>query len=271
MEPDGERPHQPDSPAKAGLAWDGWNFHPTLPGFSGFQFTKLISLALLIGVVTLFVWFSDDDSFFVYEENVEFTGMTFLSADDLYALCDVERWSILWLQPALIRQQVLADPYVADARVAVHWPARVQVAVTEVTPVAIWATENAEFWLLSDGKALPVRPGGATPGLRLVDPLREARTPGPVNRISAELLNTALRLQREIGLSEFRFNAGAGLNFALPQSQTWVYWGDGAAFEAKQLALQAAGEEIRDNPNEARTLSLIAPSRPYFREYPTQP
>ncbi|RLT42329.1 MAG: hypothetical protein DWI57_05715 [Chloroflexi bacterium] len=247
------------------LAWDGWRFHPDLPGFSGFRFAKLLSLALLVGVITLFVWFSDNDSFFVYQENVEFTGTTFVSAEELYTLCDVEAWSILWLQPELIRAQVLAHPYVADARVSVHWPARVQVAVTQVTPVAVWATEGAEFWLLADGQALPVRPGGAMPDLRIVDPQREARTPGSVERIGAGLLNTALRLQREFDLNEFRFNASIGLNFGLPETQTWVYWGDGTEFEAKQLALSAASDEIQANPNEARTLSLIAPNRPYFR------
>ena len=252
------------------LAWDGWRFHLELPGFSGFHFAKLLSLALLVGVVALFAWFSDDDSFFVYQENVDFTGTTFINADELYALCDVEAWSILWLEPALIRQQILAHPYVADASISVHWPARVHVAVTQVTPVAIWATENAEFWILSDGRALPVRPGGATPNLRIVDPQREARTPGAVDRISTGLLNTALRLQADIGLNEFRFNASTGLNFGLPDTQTWVYWGDGTAFEAKQLALSAAANEIQNNPNKARTLSLIAPNRPYFREYPAQ-
>lgn len=252
------------------IAWDGWSFHPELPGFSGFQFAKLLSLALLIGIITLFVWFSDNDSFFVYQENVNFTGTTFVSAEELYALCDVEAWSILWLEPELIRRQVLAHPYVAEARVFVHWPARVHVAVTQVTPVAVWATEGAEFWLLSDGRALPVRPGGTTPNLRIIDPQREARTPGAVDRVAAGLLATALRLQAEIGLNEFRFNASTGLNFGLPDTQTWVYWGDGTEFEAKQLALSAARDEIRTNPSEARTLSLIAPNRPYFREYPVQ-
>ncbi len=253
-----------------GWQWAGWNGRFSLPGFSGFSTAKLLSLACLIAVISLFVWFYDDDSFFVYQENVEFTGTTFLDAEELYALCDVDAWSILWLEPELIRQQVLADPYVADARVTVHWPARVRVAVSEVAPTALWATEGGEFWLLPDGEALAVRTGGATPILRIVDPLREARTPGAIDRISPELLNTALRLQTETGLNEFRYNSGAGLNFGLPDTETWVYWGDGTDFEAKQLALLAAESDIQANPTLARTLSLIAPSRPYFRAYPAQ-
>lgn len=253
------------------IAWDGWHFHPELPGFSGFRPVKLLSLSLLAGIIALFVWFSEADSFFVYQENVEFTGASFISADELYALCDVDAWSILWLEPELIRQQVLAHPYVADAKVSISWPARVHVAVTQVTPIAVWATEGAEYWLLADGLALPVRPNGETPNLRIVDPLREARTPGAVEQISSAMLNTALRLQQETGLNEFRFNSSTGLNFGLPDTQTWVYWGDGTEFEAKQFALQAAKSEIWANREKVRTLSLITPNRPYFREYPPQP
>lgn len=252
------------------LQWPGWKFRLELPGFSGFQAAKLVSLALLIGVVTLFTWFSDDDSFFIYRENVDFSGAAFLDSQELYALTDVEAWSILWLEPSLIRQQVLKHPYLADASVSIHWPAQVRVKIAEVTPVAIWSTEGADYWLLADGRALPVRAGGITPILRLVDPQREARVPGRSDRISPELLAAAFHLQEKLGLDEFWYNSSTGLNFSLPATKTWVYWGDGSEFEAKQLALNAAKSEIERNPDEARTLSLIAPNRPYFREYPTQ-
>lgn len=252
------------------IQWSGWRFRLELPGFSGFRLAKIISLALLVGVITLFTWFADDDSFFVYRENVDFRGATFLDAPELYPLTDVEAWSILWLEPSLIRQQVMAHPYVADASVSIHWPAQVSVAIREVTPIAVWSTEGTDYWLLADGLALPVRAGGITPTLRLVDPQREARVPGRTDRISPELLAATLHLQEKLGLDEFWFNNSSGLNFSLPATKTWVYWGDGSAFEAKQLALNAAKLEIERNPDEARTLSLIAPNRPYFREYPAQ-
>ncbi|RLT33780.1 MAG: hypothetical protein DWI57_17360 [Chloroflexi bacterium] len=252
------------------IRWPEGKLHLELPGFSGFHLAKLLSLALLVGVVTLFIWFSDNDSFFVYQENVNFGGTTFLETPELYSLTDVEAWSILWLEPSLIRQQVLKHPYVADASVSIHWPAQVRVAIVEVTPIAIWATEGGDYWVLADGRALPVRSGGITPTLRLVDPQREARVPGRSDRISSELLAAALHLQEKLSLNEFWYSSSIGLNFPLPETKTWVYWGDGSEFEAKQLALNAAKTEIQSNPNEARTLSLIAPNRPYFREYPAQ-
>ena len=248
----------------------GWKFRLELPGFSGFRLAKIISLALLVGVITLFTWFADNDSFFVYQENVDFSGTTVLDAQELYPLTDVEAWSILWLEPSLIRQQVLKHPYVADASVAIQWPARVSVAIVEVTPIAIWSTEGADYWLLADGRALPVRAEGITPTLRLVDPQREARVPGRTDRVSPELLAAAFHLQEKLGLDEFWYNSSTGLNFSLPATKTWVYWGDGSEFEAKQIALNAAKTEIEGNPDEVRSLSLIAPNRPYFREYPAQ-
>jgi len=250
------------------VTWPGWEFRPQIPGYSGLTPAKLVSLALLVAVITLFVWFADNDSFFVYQENVEFSGMHFLTSEELYALSDVETWSILWLEPEGIRSDVLAHPYVADAQITIHWPAKVQVTVTEVTPVAIWATEGADYWVLADGRALPIRPDSITPALRLVDPQREARMPGSVERIWPGLLTAAQRLQQELALDEFWYNSTTGLNFGLPQTKTWVYWGDGTQFEAKQFALQTAEAEIWANQDEARTLSLIAPNRPFFREYP---
>lgn len=252
------------------IRWPGWKMRLGLPGFSGFHLAKIISLALLIGVITLFAWFSDDDSFFVYQENVLFDGTTFLDASELYALTDMEAWSILWLEPSLIRQQMLKHSYVADASVSIQWPAQVSVTIVEVTPIVTWSTEGADYWVLADGRALPVRAGGITPVLRLVDPQAEARVPGRTDRVSSELLEATLHLQEKLGLNEFWYNSSTGLNFSLPATKTWVYWGDGSAFEAKQLALNAAKSEIERNPDEARTLSLIAPNRPYFREYPAQ-
>lgn len=249
----------------------GWRPALRLPGFGGFHPSKLISLALLAGVIALFAWFFDDDSFFVYRENVEFSGNSYLQPEELYELTDVESWSILWLEPERIREQIVAHAYVADARVAIQWPARIRVAVTEETPIAIWSTEGEDFWLLADGRGLSIRDGGIRPGLRLVDPQREAKAPGRTLRVPVDLLNTALRLQGEIGLDEFWYNSSTGLNFGLPGSSTWVYWGDGSQFEAKTEALAAAGPEIAANQDVARTLSLVSPNRPYFRAYPARP
>lgn len=239
-----------------------------LPGFSGFAPSKIVSLALLIAVVGGVLWLHDDDRFFVYRDNVHFSGATFLQDEDLYRYCDVEAWSVLWLDPALIRQQVMAHPYVADAQVLVRWPADVRIIVTEVVPVALWSTEQGDFWLLADGAALPVPPGGARPALHILDPLAEAGAPGGQGaQFDPYLLETVLMLSKTVQISQFWYNRSNGLNFQLPGTKTWIYWGDGLQLDAKLQALGAARAEIRARPDEQRTLSLAAPNQPFFRTY----
>lgn len=253
-------------------AWPRLRVH--MPGFSGYALSKLVSLALLTVVVTLLFWFHDDELFFVYRENVRFSGATYLTDDELYTHCDVESWSVLWLDPALIRNQVMQNAYVADAHVEVRWPADVSVTVREVEARAIWSTEDGDYWLLDNGRALPLRTEPTTGLVRIVDPLAEARAPviGDGVQIKRQVMESALALaDRMPTLREFWYNASYGLNFAFPGSKTWVYWGDGRNFEEKWRALSAARPQILSDQQESRTYNVIAPRRPFFRHYADPP
>lgn len=244
-----------------------------LPGFSGIQPAKLLSLGLLTLVGTLLFWFHDDETFFVYRENVRFTGASYLTPDELYEHCDVESWSVLWLDPELIRTQVIRHPYVADSQVMVRWPADITVEVAEIEPIALWSTDGSDFWVLEDGDALPVRSDEHSDLVRLVDPLAEARAPvvGEGNRVRPRVMKTALELAgRMPGLREFWYNTSYGLNFGFPGSRTWVYWGDGLKFEEKWEALEAAQNQILAM-DESRTFNVTAPSRPFFRHFSDPP
>lgn len=254
----------------------GWlrlSLQPILPGFSGLQPAKLLSLGLLTLVVTLLYWFHDDETFFVYQENVRFAGATYLTPDELYEFCDVESWSVLWLDPELIRSQVMQHPYVADSRVSVRWPAEITVEIDEIEPIALWSTDQSDFWLLENGVALPVRAETDKPLVRLLDPMAEARAPtvGEGRRVRPPVMKTALRLADQMpSLREFWYNTSYGLNFAFPGSRTWIYWGDGLKFEEKWQAMQAAQEQILAR-DESRTFNVIAPSRPFFRHFADPP
>lgn len=252
--------------------WSRMRIDLRMPGFSGFVPSKLLSLALLVGVVSLIAWFHDSDRFFVYQEDVHFVGATFLQDEDLYQYCDVDAWSIFWLNPSLIREQVLEHPYVADARVEVRWPAQVTVHVEEVQPVAGWSTDAGSFWLLADGTALPIPEGGAPASFQILDPLAEARFAGSEGgQIEPYVLETGLALRDKLGLDQIWYNRSTGLNFQYPGTKTWVYWGDGLQFDAKLHALEAARAEIEAQPEAQRILSLVAPNRPYFRSYVNNP
>jgi hypothetical protein len=247
--------------------------HVQLPGFSGFRASKLVSLLLLLTIAGGLYTLQEDESFFVYEENVQFIGNSYLAQDELYAYFDMENWSVLWIDPELIGEQVTAHPYVANAQVAVRWPAQVTVAVSEVKPLAIWSTAQGNYWLLEDGQALPVRDDRSAT-LTIIDPEVAARAPviGSELYIQPRLMQVALELSRRLpGVDTLRYNQSHGLNFAIPETQTWVYWGNGQRFEEKWVALQTVMPDILENRTASRTFSVIAPNRPFFRHYAQSP
>lgn len=254
------------------IQWQGLRLR--MPGFSGFHLSKVVSLLLLLAVSAVLYTFQQDETFFVYEEDVHFTGVSYLTSAEMYEYCDVESWSVLWIDPVLIREQILKHPYVADAQVAVQWPAQITVAIREEEPIALWKTALGDYWVLADGQGLPVRSEQPQPSVTIVDPEFTARSPGVGADfyLQTELLQAALTLSARIpGLDTVRYNRTHGLNFAIPDTKTWIYWGDGRRFEEKWLALHSALPDIQQASDANQTFSVIAPNRPYFRYYAAAP
>jgi hypothetical protein len=237
----------------------------TLRG-TGVRPGKLASLLLLAAVVGGLYWTVTDDAFFVYAEDVHFTGLTYLGPQELYERCNWEGWSVFWIQPEEIRQCILENPYTTDAQVQVQFPGQVKIAVTEARPVAIWMTGQSERWLLQDGRALPMRSASA-PGLpRIVDLAAEATALGqsPGSAMDPDLLQAALYLAGHLpGLGTIRYNKGPGLNFGLPNTNYWVYWGEGQDFDTKMRDVQILQEQMQHDGKENKVLDVRLPAHPY--------
>ena len=244
------------------------------PGFSGLAPSKTVSLLLLAAVAAALYWLHTSESFYIYRENVRFEGAQYLTQEELFAACDIDSWSIFWLEPAEIRKQVTAHPYVTDADVKIRWPGQVDISVQEVRPVALWATDQQEYWLLEDGAALAPRGSDMQPALRIIDPSAEARTAnvGGDMQIDKRVLTSAMFLSNRLSIvSEFWYNSRYGLNFSLPSTQAWVHWGDGRKFEEKWTVLQRLMPELEAAGDEALTLNVMVPNRSFIRRYDDEP
>lgn len=240
------------------------------PGFSGLAPAKGISLLLLAAVAAALYWMLAGESFFIYREDVRFDGARYLTHEELFDACEIESWSIFWLDPAEIQENLLAYPYVADAQVTVRWPARVDVRIEEARPVALWATDEQQYWLLEGGLALAPRETDLQPMVRIIDPSAEAR----IANVDGELLidrrvmTTAMVLSERLSfVNEFWYNSLYGLNFSLPSTQAWIHWGDGRNFDEKWAALQGLMPELTAARDGAITLNLGTPNRPFTRQY----
>ena len=244
------------------------------PGFSGLTPSKTVSLMLLAAVAAALYWLHTSESFYIYSENVRFEGAQYLSQEELFAACDIDSWSIFWLEPEKIRKQVMSHPYVTDADVKIRWPGHVDISVQEVRPVALWATDQQEYWLLEDGAALAPRESDMQPALRIIDPSAEARTAslGGDLQIDIRVLTSAMFLSNRLSIvSEFWYNSRYGLNFSLPSTQAWVHWGDGRKFEEKWTVLQRLMPELEAAGDEALTLNVMVPNRSFIRRYEDEP
>ncbi len=264
---------------QSGLVWPDFEWSlvwrvPVLPGFSGLAPSKILSFLLLASVIAALYWMQDSESFFIYHEDVRFEGAHYLTDEELFAACDVDSWSILWLDPERIRAQVITHPYVADADVRVRWPAQVDIRVQEVRPVALWATDQQEYWLLEDGSALALKESVAQPTLRLIDPSAAARVAnlGGYLQIDTQILTSAIFLSDRLSIvNEFWYNSRYGLNFSLPSIRMWVHWGDGRKFDKKWTALQTLLSELEVGRDETLTLNVTAPNRSFIRRYDIAP
>ena len=244
------------------------------PGFSGLAPSKTVSLMLLAAVAAALYWLYTSESFYIYRENVRFEGARYLSQEELFAACDIDSWSIFWLDPEKIEEQVIAHPYVTDADVKIRWPGHVNVSVQEVLPVALWATDQQEYWLLEDGMALAPRELDMQPRLRIIDPSAEAQTANVEGglQIDKRVLTSAMFLSNRLSIvSEFWYNSRYGLNFSLPSTQAWIHWGDGYKFEEKWTALQWLMPQLEAAGDEALTLNVMVPNRSFIRRYDGAP
>ena len=252
-----------------------------LPGIfgSGWRWSKLLSLASLSGVIAMIVWIQIDILWYVYSDSVIFNRLTYLQAEELYPATDLEAWNIFWVQPQSVRERIVTHPYVADASVRVQLPNQVIVDIEEAEAVALWVTATGTLWVLEDGAALPMRQReGETAEAQMLDP---AGTPLPMiidaQRGAQVLLNTRIAMDAEIlesalsllqafpGLSNMRYNEGVGLNFGLPNSSYWVYWGDGHNRETKMDFLQVGYHMLKEGDARGQVIDVRFRDHPVIR------
>lgn len=226
----------------------------------------LLGLALLIGLASALIYLHSAPTWFVYRETVQIEGATYVNVDDIYAASGVDSWNIFWLRPQLIRERLLALPFIHDAAVAVSLPNRVRITVAEEQPVALWVTSGDIYWLMANGAALPRQDDRFDLLPQLIDPNREAQSRLHPDQLGVDptTVSGALALWTQIpNLEQLRFNSDYGLNFKLPGTLTWVYWGDGARTEEKLSHLAAVQTLIANGEAKPQVIDVRF-ERAYF-------
>ena len=205
-------------------------------GFTGFVWSKLVSLALLVGVLTALIWINGDERWYVYPERIQVSGARLIGAPLLSKTAGVNGWNIFWLRQGEVRGRILENPWVETASVSFGLPAQVRVKVTEAPPIGVWSTKQGEYWISPTGAALPMSEAAPPDMMRLIDPQMAAARPGsaPGSAVDTNIVASALALMENVpGVTEVRYSPDVGLHFGLPGTTLYVHWGDGETVERK--------------------------------------
>jgi cell division protein FtsQ len=93
--------------------------------------------------------------------HVGITGRKYLSQDEILAIGGVTgRRSLLFLDPAAVRDRLKAAPWIADATVLKFYPDSIQIDIVERTPFALWQRDGTVSVISARGIVLqPYVPG----------------------------------------------------------------------------------------------------------------
>lgn len=87
--------------------------------------------------------------------NVAVGGRKQLSQDEVLAIGGVNgRSSLLFLDAAVVRDKLMASPWIADATVLKYYPGSLQIDITERKPFALWQEEGKVSVIAEDGAVL---------------------------------------------------------------------------------------------------------------------
>jgi hypothetical protein len=126
------------------------------------NWTRLFGVALMALAALAGGWLLSADDFVLDETDVAVNGLQFADGALVRAIIDplvADQPSLFRLSTAELEEALLRVPAVARAEVSLVLPARLEVVITERTPVFVWQT--AEDVLLVDGEGAILRPATA--------------------------------------------------------------------------------------------------------------
>jgi len=225
---------------------------------------RALSFVLLAGSVALIVFLLSAPAFHVAEAAV--AGNRILSDGQLQSIAAVDGQSIFLVDPQAVLGRLMAYPEVAAAQTAVRWPNRVELAVVERQPMAIWTDAGRPWWISADGIAYA--PHGEWPGVVEVisetqvlaiseDPLALA--------IPAEVLQAAAVLSSLIPeANPLQFDPARGLGFEDPRGWS-AYFGTGGDMVVKVRMYAALAANLTARAIQPALVSVEDAAAPYYR------
>ena len=227
---------------------------------------RALAVVLLSVASGLLYYAASSDEYRV--SKVVLLGNKLLPTAELEDTAGVHGANIFWVRQQEVTERLQALPAIQSARVSAHLPNRVEIRISERTPVAIWQSERAAHLVDRDGTVLGTSPATSPELLTIRDVDRSEPRPG--GTVDADALQTSARLQKllpDIAKTtprEFEYSRETGVS-VMTDWGVRVRFGNGSNLEWKVNALAALRRELERSGQRADLIDLRFNDRPYIR------
>lgn len=122
---------------------------------------RMASLIMLVLLSAMLLRLLTDRQ--MYVTSIDLGGAALVPPEELYAESGLAGQHIFWVNPAATAERLAAVPGIAQAEVAVVWPAHVTVVVEERVPQVLLREGEQDWWVDAQGRKFKAR--GDLPGL----------------------------------------------------------------------------------------------------------
>ncbi len=253
---------------------------------------RWISLMLLAFTVYAIILTGQFEDFYLTQIPVD--GVVSIPAAEVVEASQLAGAHIFATDPNDAAENIMALPGITAAAVKVTWPNKVDIAVKEDTPIAVWLDGRNQYWVAKDGGLIPART--VTTGLLTIEAeLTEteqlqqelaaeaeaaavteeqtteneaegtAAATAPTPFLPREALIGALQLrQLRPNIDRLYFRPGNGLSFQ--DGRGWrVYFGTGSDMEQKLVVYETIVEELLAQGITPVYISVANQERPYYK------
>jgi cell division protein FtsQ len=242
---------------------------PALPSIQlSWRWASMVLTALLVAAL---YWLWTSPQFAV--SNAEVTGNVRLSTGDINSVLALNGRAIFTVNPRGLEQALrVSFPDLASVSISVVFPNRVNVRVSERTPIIAWQQDNALAWIDAQGVAFP--PRGQVEGLIPViaggaPPKAQAASSDPLSApafLSSGLLNALQILAPYVpDGSAILYDPTYGMGWK--DNRGWeVYFGQNSGEMTLKLRIyQALQDDLTKKGITPSLISVAYPDAPFYR------
>jgi cell division septal protein FtsQ len=202
----------------------------------------------------------NSSNFYVYD--IQVRGNAAVTSEEVYSTSDLEGLSVFWVDPGAVSRRVETLPNVRSAHVKVRLPARVLITVEERTPVILWKTGEANWWVDAEGVVIPPRED-LSDALTIIDTDAEPVALGET--LDPSIIETAQSLRRLLPeLPVMNYSRATGVSFTTGEG--WpVYLGDGQDMDAKLTILVNLRKDLMARGVTPEFIDVRFVERPFYK------